>query len=318
MSANKKLSLVICVFNEESNIKPLVKEISIALKNIDFEAIFVDDGSTDKTREEIRKTDDERFTLIELKRNYGQSSALQAGIDLASGDYIALIDGDLQNDPADIPGMLSMAEAEGADMIAGIRANRRDGMFLRKVPSKIANYIIRNSTGTQIKDLGCTLKVFKKEAVKSIHIYGELHRFIPVLLALEGFTRFSQVEVNHRSRQFGSSKYNLGRTTRVIGDLLLMLFFKKYMQRPMHFFSQLGIITFAIGMIINLYFLILKILGYEIWGKPLLLLGILLLLGGIQFITIGILAELQMRTYYEGQGKKPYRVHKIIQLTSKS
>lgn len=318
MSANKKLSLVICVFNEESAIKPLVKEISIALKNVDFEAIFVDDGSTDKTREEIRKTDDERFTLIELKRNYGQSSALQAGIDLATGDYIALIDGDLQNDPSDIPGMLSMAEAEGADMIAGIRANRRDGMFLRKVPSKIANYIIRNSTGTQIKDLGCTLKVFKKEAVKSIHIYGELHRFIPVLLALEGFTIFKQVEVNHRSRQFGSSKYNLGRTTRVIGDLLLMLFFKKYMQRPMHFFSQLGIITFAIGMIINLYFLILKILGYEIWGKPLLLLGILLLLGGIQFITIGILAELQMRTYYEGQGKKPYRVHKIIQLTSKS
>jgi glycosyltransferase involved in cell wall biosynthesis len=314
MSVNKKLSLVICVFNEESNISPLVDEICNALKNIDFEAIFVDDGSTDNTREEIRKIDDDRFVLVELKRNYGQSSALQAGIDLAEGDYIALIDGDLQNDPADIPGMLAKAETEGVDMVAGVRSNRRDGMFLRKVPSKIANYIIRNSTGTQIKDLGCTLKVFTKEAVKSIHIYGELHRFIPVLLALEGFTRLTQVNVNHRPRQYGSSKYNLGRTTRVIGDLLLMLFFKKYMQRPMHFFSQLGIITFSIGMVINLYFLILKILGYEIWGKPLLLLGILLLLGGIQFITIGILAELQMRTYYEGQGKKPYRVHKIVSL----
>ena len=287
------------------------------MKNIDFEAIFVDDGSTDNTREEIRKIDDERFVLIELKRNYGQSSALQAGIDFAEGNYIALIDGDLQNDPADIPRMLAMAEKDGVDMVAGVRGNRRDGMFLRKVPSKIANYIIRNSTGTQIKDLGCTLKVFTNESVKSIHIYGELHRFIPVLLALEGYTRFIQVEVNHRSRQFGSSKYNLSRTTRVIGDLLLMLFFKKYMQRPMHFFSQLGIITFAIGMVINLYFLVLKIMGFEIWGKPLLLLGILLLLGGIQFITIGILAELQMRTYYEGQGKKPYRVHKISSTSKK-
>jgi glycosyltransferase involved in cell wall biosynthesis len=317
MLVNRKLSLVICVFNEESNISPLANEICNALKNIDFEAIFVDDGSTDNTRNEILKIDDERFILVELKRNYGQSSALQAGIDLAQGEYIALIDGDLQNDPADIPRMLAKAELEGVDMLAGIRGNRRDGMFLRKVPSKIANYIIRNSTGTQIKDLGCTLKVFTNEAAKSIHIYGELHRFIPVLLALEGFTRFSQVEVNHRPRQFGNSKYNLSRTTRVIGDLLLMLFFKKYMQRPMHFFSQLGIITFAIGMVINLYFLILKILGFEIWGKPLLLLGILLLLGGIQFITIGILAEVQMRTYYEGQGKKPYRIHKISETSKK-
>jgi glycosyltransferase involved in cell wall biosynthesis len=317
MLVNRKLSLVICVFNEESNISPLANEICNALKNIDFEAIFVDDGSTDNTRNEILKIDDERFILVELKRNYGQSSALQAGIDLAQGEYIALIDGDLQNDPADIPRMLAKAELEGVDMLAGIRGNRMDGMFLRKVPSKIANYIIRNSTGTQIKDLGCTLKVFTNEAAKSIHIYGELHRFIPVLLALEGFTRFSQVEVNHRPRQFGNSKYNLSRTTRVIGDLLLMLFFKKYMQRPMHFFSQLGIITFAIGMVINLYFLILKILGFEIWGKPLLLLGILLLLGGIQFITIGILAEVQMRTYYEGQGKKPYRIHKISETSKK-
>jgi glycosyltransferase involved in cell wall biosynthesis len=318
MSENKKLSLVICVFNEEPNISRLVREIFTALQNINFEAIFVDDGSSDNTREEIRKIDDDRIILVELKRNYGQSSALQAGIDMAEGDYIALIDGDLQNDPADIPGMLAIAETEGVDMVAGIRVNRRDGMFLRKVPSKIANYIIRNSTGTQITDLGCTLKVFTNEAVKSIHIYGELHRFIPVLLALEGFTRFSQLEVNHRPRQFGNSKYNLRRTTHVIGDLLLMLFFKKYMQRPMHFFSQLGIFTFAIGVVINLYFLILKIFGFEIWGKPLLLLGILLILGGIQFITIGILAELQMRTYYEGQGKKPYRVHKVSPTSKKN
>ncbi|GAP70650.1 glycosyltransferase [Bacteroidales bacterium 6E] len=307
----KKLSVVICVYNEEPNILPLAAEIQNALNGIDFEAIFVDDGSTDGTRDEIMKINDERFQLVELKRNYGQSSALQAGIDHADGEYIVLIDGDLQNDPADIPGMLKKAEEEGWDMVAGVRANRRDGMFLRKVPSKIANYIIRKSTGTQMKDLGCTLKVFTRESIKNIHIYGELHRFIPVLLALEGYVRLTQMDVNHRSRQHGKSKYNLSRTTKVISDLLLMLFFKQYLQKPIHFFGQLGIITLGLGMLINFYMLILKILGNDIWGKPLLLLGILLVMGGIQFITIGILAEIQMRTYYEGQGKTPYRVHRV-------
>lgn len=307
----KKLSLVICVYNEEPNIQPLANEIKAALKNIDYEAIFVDDGSTDNTRNEILKIDDDRFLLVELKRNYGQSSALQAGIDQAEGEFIALIDGDLQNDPADVPKMLKMIEEEDWDMIAGVRANRKDGMFLRKIPSKIANYMIRNATGIHMKDLGCTLKIFTKETIKSIHIYGELHRYIPALVTLEGATRITQIDVNHRPRQFGSSKYNLGRTTRVISDLILMVFFKKYMQRPMHFFGNIGIIIFGIGVIINLYMLVLKILGHDIWGKPLLLLGILLVLGGIQFITTGIIAEVQMRTYFESQNKKPFRVKKV-------
>ena len=306
-----KLSLVICVYNEEPNIQPLAKEIKAALKGIDYEAIFVDDGSTDKTRQEIRKINDERFLLVELKRNYGQSSALQAGIDQAEGEFIALIDGDLQNDPADVPMMLKMIEEGEWDMVAGVRANRKDGMFLRKVPSKIANYMIRNATGIHMKDLGCTLKIFTKETIKSIHIYGELHRYIPALIALEGAMRITQVDVNHRPRQFGSSKYNLGRTTRVISDLILMVFFKKYMQRPMHFFGNIGIITLGVGIVINLYMLVLKILGQDIWGKPLLLLGILLVLGGIQFITTGIIAEVQMRTYFESQNKKPFRVKKV-------
>ncbi len=307
----KKLSVVVCVFNEEPNIRPLSYQIKEALGHLDFEAIFVDDGSTDGTRREIAAIGDDRFILVELMRNYGQSSALQAGIDAAEGEYIALIDGDLQNDPGDIPGMLKLAEAGGWDMVAGVRANRKDGMFLRKIPSKIANYMIRQSTGTQMKDLGCTLKLFSREAIKPIHIYGELHRFIPVLVALEGSTRFTQVDVNHRPRQFGKSKYNLSRTTRVMSDLLLMWFFKKYLQRPMHFFGQIGFITLAIGLIINLYMLVLKILGQDIWGKPLLLLGILLLVAGIQFLTTGILAEMQMRTYFEAQKKTPYRVRKI-------
>lgn len=313
----KKLSLVICVFNEEPNIRPLSEQIKNALADIDFEAIFVDDGSTDKTRAEILKIDDPRFLLVELKRNYGQSSALQAGIDQADGEFIALIDGDLQNDPMDVPMMLKMIEDEDWDMVAGVRANRKDGMFLRKVPSKIANYMIRKSTGLHMKDLGCTLKIFTRETIKSIHIYGELHRYIPALIALEGATRLTQVDVNHRPREFGSSKYNLGRTTRVISDLILMVFFKKYLQRPMHFFGSIGIVTLALGVLINIYFLIHKILGHDIWGKPLLLLGILLVMGGIQFITIGIIAELQMRTYFESQNKKPYRVKRVVDTSTK-
>ncbi len=304
----KKLSLVICVYNEEPSIQPLSEQIKEALGGIDFEAIFVDDGSTDNTVKEVKKINDDRFILVELKKNYGQSSALQAGIDQAEGDYIALIDGDLQNDPADVPFMLKMIEEEGWDMVAGVRANRKDGMFLRKIPSKIANYMIRKSTGLKMRDLGCTLKIFTKETIKNIHIYGELHRYIPALVALEGATHLTQVDVNHRPREFGSSKYNLSRTTRVMSDLILMVFFKKYLQRPMHFFGAIGIVTLGIGVLINIYMFILKILGNDIWGKPLMLLGILLVMGGIQFVTIGIIAELQMRTYFESQNKKPYRV----------
>jgi glycosyltransferase involved in cell wall biosynthesis len=313
----KKLSLVICVYNEEQSIQPLSEQIVDALKGIDYEAIFVDDGSTDRTREEIRNINDNHFILVELKRNYGQSSALQAGIDQAEGEFVVLIDGDLQNDPADVPKMLKMMEEEEWDMIAGVRANRKDGMFLRKIPSKIANYMIRKSTGIKMRDLGCTLKIFTKETIKSIHIYGELHRYIPALIALEGATRLAQIDVNHRPREYGNSKYNLGRTTRVISDLILMVFFKKYLQRPMHFFGSIGIITLSLGVLINIYLFILKLLGNEIWGKPLILLGILLVMGGIQFITIGIIAELQMRTYFESQHKKPYRVKKVIKVIDK-
>jgi glycosyltransferase involved in cell wall biosynthesis len=307
----KKLSLVICVYNEESNIAPLSDQIRDALKDYDYEAIFVDDGSTDGTRDAIRKINDDRFILVELKRNYGQSSALQAGIDQAEGEFIALIDGDLQNDPYDIPVMLKIAEEGEWDMVAGVRANRKDGMFLRKIPSKIANYIIRQSTGIYMKDLGCTLKIFTRETIKSIHIYGELHRFIPVLITLEGASHITQVDVNHRPRQFGKSKYNLSRTSKVISDLVLLLFLKKYIQRPMHLFGGLGFLTLGIGILINLYLLVVKILGHDIWGKPLLLLGILLVMGGIQFITIGIITELQMRTYFESQNKRPYRIKQV-------
>ncbi len=305
-----KLSVVVCVYNEEENIRPLIDQISSALEGYAYEMVYVDDGSTDGTLKELYAIEHDRLRVIEFKKNYGQSLALMAGIDYAKGEYIVTMDGDLQNDPSDIPMMLKVAEEGGWDMVAGNRANRKDGVFLRKIPSKIANYIIRNSAGVKLKDYGCALKVFKGDLAKDLGLYGELHRFIPVLAVLEG-ARITQVDVKHHPRKFGTSKYGLGRTFKVVSDLLLMLFFKKYLQKPMHLFGNLGVFLFSIGLIINLYLGVLKILGNDIWGKPLLILGLLAVISGIQFITIGILVEIQMRTYFESQHKKPYKVRRV-------
>ena len=305
-----KLSIIICVYNEEPNIKPLNKWINESIQDIEYEIIYVDDGSTDRTRQEIIALKDPRVVMVEFRKNYGQSSALYAGIEQARGEYMVTMDGDLQNDPSDIPMMLKLAEDDGWDLVAGIRKNRQDGVFFRKIPSKIANSIIRNTTDVHIKDYGCTLKVFKSDLAKNIGLYGELHRFIPVLASLEG-ARITQVDVKHHAREFGKSKYGINRTFKVVSDLMLMLFFKKYMQKPMHLFGGLGLLFFIAGTIINMYFLALKIMGHDIWGKPMLLLGIVFLIAGIQLITVGIMAELLMRTYYESQQKRPYKVRKV-------
>ncbi len=304
------LSVIICVYNEEENIKPLNKWINDSLVGINYEIVYVDDGSTDSTIRQIRELGDEKVVLVELRKNFGQSSALYAGIEQAKGEYMVTMDGDLQNDPSDIPMMLNLAIEHEWDLVAGIRKNRQDGMFLRKIPSKIANSIIRNSTGVQIKDYGCTLKVFKSDLAKNIGLYGELHRFIPVLASLEG-ARITQVDVKHHAREFGKSKYGINRTMKVIIDLLLVLFFKKYMQKPMHLFGTMGLLLAFVGLVINTYFLFQKIAGHEIWGKPMLLLGILLVISGIQLITVGIIADIQMRTYYESQNKRPYKIRKV-------
>lgn len=304
-----KLSVVVCVYNEEENIKPQVERIAEALEGYEYEMVFVDDGSKDKTLQELYSITHPRLRVVELKKNYGQSLALMAGIDYAQGEYIATMDGDLQNDPSDLPRMLKIAEEEGFDMVAGNRANRKDGMVLRKIPSQIANYIIRGTTDVHLKDYGCALKVLKADLAKDLGLYGELHRFVPVLAHLEG-AKITQVDVKHHARQFGKSKYGLSRTFKVMSDLLLMLFFKKYMQKPMHLFGNVGVFLFISGLLINLYLLIVKLMGYDIWGRPILILGMMLLLGGIQFITIGIVVEIQMRTYFESQQKKPYKVRK--------
>ncbi len=305
-----ELSVVIPEMNEEQNVKPLLEALRSALIGIDYELILVDDGSTDKTKEEILKYADERTILVEFRKNYGQSTAFTAGIDYSRGKYVAFLDGDLQNDPTDIPPMLELLKKEDWDMVAGNRKNRKDGFFLRKVPSKIANALIRRITGLRIKDYGCTLKVFKKEIADELGLYGELHRFIPVLAKMQG-ARITQVDVKHNHRLFGKSKYGISRTFKVIADLILMFFFGKYMQKPMHLFGFMGFICFGIGVLINAYLLVLKIMGQDIWGKPLLILGLMLLLGGIQFITIGIIADINIRTYYESQNKKTYNVRKI-------
>lgn len=305
-----EVSIVVAMMNEEESIKPLLNQIYSAMDGLSYELILVDDGSSDGTVSQVKAHGNSHTKVVEFMKNYGQSTALQAGIDQTTGSYVVTMDADLQNDPADIPMLLELIKSGKWDLVAGERVNRQDGMLIRKVPSKIANYIIRNLTKVQIKDYGCTLKIFKSQIAKDLSLYGELHRFIPVLAALQG-AKIHQVPVKHHAREFGKSKYNLNRTFKVISDLILMVFFRKYLQKPMHLFGTLGAITFAIGGLINAYFLVQKIQGEDIWGKPMLLLGILLLLGGIQLITTGIVLELLMRTYYESQDKKTYTVRTI-------
>ena len=306
-----KLSVVIPVMNEEKSIKPLFDALAAALGSVDHEIILVDDGSTDGTVAEIEAFAPPNARLVVLNKNYGQTTAMAAGIDSAHGELIATLDGDLQNDPGDIPMMMSYLYDHDLDVIAGRRANRKDGMVLRKIPSAIANAIIRNITGVHIHDYGCTLKIFKKDVAKNLGLYGELHRFIPVLVQLYG-AKMEEVDVRHHPRQFGESKYGIGRTFKVLSDLLFMVFFQKYSQKPMHLFGTLGFSTLFLGLAINLYLVALKILGHEIGGRPLLTLGVILTFIGIQLITTGFIAEFIMRTYYESQNKKPYIIKKIV------
>lgn len=296
--------------DEEQNIKPLLEAVRSALSGIDYEIVLVDDGSSDKTKQQVLENTDDRTILVELRKNYGQSTAMTAGIDYSRGKYVALLDGDLQNDPTDIPAMLDLLKKEDWDVVAGNRKDRKDGFILRRIPSNIANALIRRMTGVYIKDYGCTLKIFKREIAEELGLYGELHRFIPVLAKLQG-AKITQVDVKHHPRQFGKSKYGINRTFKVMSDLILMVFLRKYLQKPMHLFGTIGFISFGLGALINIYLLVLKIMGQNIWGKPLLILGLIFLLGGIQFITIGIVADINVRTYFESQNKKTYNVRKI-------
>ncbi|MEQ5789537.1 glycosyltransferase [Muricauda sp. NFXS6] len=304
------LSIVVPLYNEEDNVVLLTQKINESLEGYNYQIVYVDDFSTDKTRIKVKEMDDKNVHLIELKKNYGQSLALAAGIDYAEGEYIITMDGDLQNDPSDIPQMLEYAITEEYDLVTGIRQKRKDSQ-VKKIPSKIANFLVRRVTKLDIKDNGCALKVFTKDIAKSLNLYGEMHRFITLLAYLEG-AQIKQVPVKHHARHAGVSKYGLERVFKVVADMMLLLFIRKYFQRPIHLFGIFGVLLVILGILINVYLLIVKLgFGQDIGTRPLLIFGMMFIVGGIQLFTIGIVMELLIRTYYESQQKRPYRIKKI-------
>ena len=308
-----KISIVVPLYNEEQNISPLIANVERAFQSsdIEYEAIFVNDGSTDRTAAEILRQLSEKLTLVDLTRNYGQSAALKAGVDQADGDYIATLDGDLQNDPEDLPMMLNLLNEKDCDFVTGIRANRDDGFMLRKIPSYIANWIIRKIAGTNIRDNGSGIKLFRADIIKELPIYGERHRFLPTIAVLEGAS-VEQVNVKHHPRIYGKSKYGLGRTLKVICDLILLQFSIKYRQKPMYLFGSVGIVTSLIGSVILIYLLIEKLMGQDIWGRPIMLLGILLILFGFQVISTGLLIDAVTRNTFEKKRAKPYKIKRVV------
>ncbi|ALM07567.1 family 2 glycosyl transferase [Sediminicola sp. YIK13] len=304
------LSIVVPLYNEEDNAALLTKKIHESLEGYNYQIIYIDDFSTDQTRKVVKDLKDEKVHLIELKKNYGQSLALAAGIDYAKGEYIITMDGDLQNDPSDIPQMLTYAVSGEYDVVTGIRQKRKDSL-VKKIPSKIANFLVRRVTKLDIKDNGCALKVFTKDIAKDLNLYGEMHRFITLLAHLEG-AQIKQVPVKHHARHAGVSKYGLERVFKVVADMMLLLFIRKYFQRPIHLFGIFGVLLIILGFFINIYLLIVKLMGEDIGTRPLLIFGMMFILAGIQLFTIGIVMELLIRTYYESQSKRPYRIKKVF------
>lgn len=309
-NTNALLSIVVPLYNEEENVELLTAKIHESLKGYQYQIIYVDDFSNDNTRKVVKEMEDEKVHLISLKKNYGQSLALAAGLDYAQGEYIITMDGDLQNDPSDIPQMLEFALSGEFDVVTGIRQKRKDSL-VKKIPSKIANFLVRRVTKLDIKDNGCALKVFTRDIAKDLNLYGEMHRFITLLAFLEG-AQIKQVPVKHHARHAGVSKYGLERVFKVVADMMLLLFIRKYFQRPIHLFGILGVLLIILGILINFYLLLVKLgLGEDIGNRPLLIFGMMFIIGGIQLFTIGIVMELLIRTYYESQSKRPYRIKNV-------
>jgi glycosyltransferase involved in cell wall biosynthesis len=311
------LSVIAPVYNEAPNIQPLYEQITAALDGIveDYEIVLVDDGSSDGSfeRMEALSRSDPRLKVIQFRRNFGQSAAFAAGFDYARGDVIVTLDADLQNDPADIPLLLAKLD-EGYDVVAGWRQNRKDNL-VRKIPSFLANRLIARTTGVMLHDTGCSLRAYRRPVVENVKLYGEMHRFIPALASLVGI-RLAELPVNHRPRSEGDPKYGrfgLGRAFRVVLDLLTIYFMLGFFGRPMHLFGGVGLVSAALGFGISLYLSALKVFaGRDIGDRPLLLLGVLLIVIGVQFLAMGLLGELIVRTYYESQGKPPYYVRTVL------
>jgi glycosyltransferase involved in cell wall biosynthesis len=309
LPARVALSVIVPVYNEIENVEAMLEELSGVLQAgpRTFEVIVVDDGSRDGTAELLPKLVADRpwLRVVFFRRNFGQTAAFDAGFRAASGDVVATIDGDLQNDPRDIPAMIAKLD-EGYDMVAGWRRNRRDGMFLRKIPSRIANWMIRKVTGATIHDLGCSLRLYRREVTEELRLYGEMHRFISVLADSMG-ARIAEVEVNHRARRAGTSKYGLKRTVKVLLDLVTVVFMRRYHAKPIYVFGGLGL---------GMMFLSAVGAGVVLWEKleegvwvhrnPLFILAVLAALVAVQLLATGIVAELIIRTYFESQGKRAY------------
>ncbi len=310
------VSVVIPIFNEEENIPPLLEKIEAALTSLGrpFEVIMVDDGSTDRSAQVLRglKPRYPWLKVIFLRRNFGQSAAFTAGIDHARGEIIVTMDGDLQNDPADIPKLLKKIE-EGYDVVSGWRKDRKDPFLSRRLPSILANRLISRLTRVRLHDYGCSLKAYRAEVIQGLAIYGELHRFIPVLVSLRG-AKIAEEVVTHHPRQHGKSKYGLSRTYRVLLDLLLMIFFRKFATRPLHVFGLTGGLMFLAGFLIEAYLSWIKLFYHQNIGqRPLLLLGALLIITGINLLGTGLLAEMVMRTYFEASNHRIYSIREVLE-----
>lgn len=310
-----ELSVIIPVYNEDENIPILYNELKSVMSSLkrSYEIIFINDGSTDRTIEVLKglKSANSDLKIIDLKKNFGQTPAIMAGFDAAEGDIIITMDGDLQNDPGDIPKFLVKMN-EGFDLVTGWRKDRKDNFLFRIFPSVIANSLISKVLKTDIHDFGCTLKAYKKDTVKNMKLYGEMHRFIPAIANWRG-ARITELETNHRPRKYGKTKYGLNRTIKVLLDLLLVAFLSEYSTKPLRFFGGMGLISSTLGFIFFLCVIFMKISAkVDMTGNPLLILSVLFFLVSIQLVSLGFLGEINIRTYYESQDKKTYYINENI------
>jgi glycosyltransferase involved in cell wall biosynthesis len=304
------ISIVVPLYQEEENVPHLVAEVAEKLADYAYELILVDDGSDDGTVAAIKQAcaKDERVVCVQLRRNFGQTAAMSAGFERARGQFIAYMDGDLQTDPADILKLLQRMQRDDLDMVNGWRKDRKDASLSRNLPSKIANALIRRSTKVLMHDYGCPMKLMRADVAKNLRIYGEQHRFLPALADLYG-AKIGEEVVAHRPRQFGESKYGIGRTVRVLVDLLLIVFFQRFTDRPLHLFGPAGLLSLAAGFFIDLWLAMDKLVfGADLAGRPMLHLGSLLIVTGILLFGIGLMLEMQTRTYYESTGRKHYSI----------
>ncbi len=318
-SESPQVSAIVLVYNEVDSVEPLHRELQGVLEGLgrSFEILYIDDGSTDGSTQRLRElaSHDQRVRVVSFRRNFGQTAAVQAGIDNSRGEILVFLDGDLQNDPHDIPQLLAKID-EGYDVVSGWRRDRRDDAS-RVLPSQVANWLIAHVTGVRLSDFGCTLKAYRREVIEDVKLYGEMHRFIPVFADVVG-ARITEIPVNHRPRTYGKSKYSLSRTSRVALDLITVKLLGSYSTKPMYFFGFAAFALWALAVVLAGVVIVQKVAPPHVFAhnNPLLLLSVVLLIVGVQFILMGLLAELVIRTYHESQAKPTYVVREVIEHTA--